>query len=165
MKSLAILTASHDNISMLMITQDYLSFLLHDVSRSFRARFDEQARHLGVTRPQWRALLHLSIEEGQSQAELADRLEVERITLCRMIDRLADAGLVVRRADPRDRRVWRLHLTEGAGQLVDKLSTIGRALEEEAMAALEPGEAEMLKTGLRKIRAAFADGRGQRVAA
>jgi MarR family transcriptional regulator, transcriptional regulator for hemolysin len=138
-----------------MIPQDYLSLLMHDVSRLFRARFDVEARPLGVTRSQWRTLLHLSMEEGQSQAELADRLEVERITLCRMIDRLADAGLVERRADPRDRRVWRLHLTPKAHGLVDKLSAIGRMLEEEAVAALAPGEDEALRRSLTKIRTVF----------
>ncbi|MBA3896767.1 MAG: MarR family transcriptional regulator, partial [Sphingomonadaceae bacterium] len=90
-----------------MLTISNIGFLLHDVARRYRARFDADARELGVTRQQWRTLLHLSFREGQTQAELADRLEVERITLCRMVDRLSEAGLVERRADPQDRRVWR----------------------------------------------------------
>ena len=147
---------------MLTNVPEHLGFLLHDISRQFRARFDEEARGLGVTRQQWRALLHLSLDEGQTQAELSDRLEVERITLCRMVDRLAEAGLVERRADPRDRRVWRLHLTDQARGLVQKLTAIGTRLESAAVAALTPARAEQLRATLLVLRDALkshSDGR------
>lgn len=125
-----------------MLTEPHqsLGFLAHDVARQFRQRFDEEARSLGVTRQQWRALIHLARVEGQTQTELADRLEVERITLCRMIDRLAEAGLVERRADPADRRVWRLHLMPAAHAMVDRLAEIGRGVEAEATAILSLAE-------------------------
>jgi DNA-binding MarR family transcriptional regulator len=109
-----------------------VGFLLHDVARLMRYRFDARARDLGVTRQQWRALITIAIREGQTQAELADRLEVERITLCRMVDRLAEAGLVERRADPKDRRVWRLHLLPAAHDIVERLTHVGAEMEAQA---------------------------------
>ena len=83
--------------------KDSIGFLISDVSRLLRRRFDERARLIGVTRPQWRALTALSRQEGMQQGALAELLEVEPITLCRMVDRLEEAGLVERRRDPADR--------------------------------------------------------------
>ena len=144
-----------DNISMLMDERTSVAFLLHDVARRFRQRFDERARGLGVTRQQWRALIHLSHRPAQSQAELADALDVERITLCRMIDRLADAGFVERRSDPADRRVWRLHLTPAASSVVGKLTVIGHELEEEALRCMSASERQQLQADLRRVRDAL----------
>ena len=144
--------ASTDNVSMLMDAQDSLAFLLHDLSRQFRYRFDSRARVLGVTRTQWRALLVLARREGLSQSELADLLEVERITLCRMVDRLAEAGFVERRADPHDRRIWRLHLTPSAHGIVGQLTEIGADLEEQALSPLSPAERTMLRETLTRMR-------------
>lgn len=137
---------------MLMNSEDNLGFLLHDVARLYRARFDELARPLGVTRPQWRALLILSISPGMSQAALADRLEVERITLCRMVDRLEERELVERRADPSDRRVWRLHVTDKAQGLVDKLSEIGGELETRVSEHLGGRDTDLLRVTLRQVQ-------------
>ena len=93
---------------------DTLGFLIADVSRLIRRRFDERARLIGATRAQWRTLVVLSRHEGINQGGLAELLEVEPITLCRMIDRLEEAGLVERRRDPGDRRAWRIYLTDKA---------------------------------------------------
>jgi DNA-binding MarR family transcriptional regulator len=135
-----------------MTFDDSVAFLVHDLARQFRYRFDARARDLGVTRPQWRALLRLNHSEGVTQSELAESLEVERITLCRMIDRMAEAGLVERRADPHDRRVWRLHLLPRAVELVGKLSAIGAELEEQALSALAPAERTMVRECLLRMR-------------
>lgn len=135
-----------------MDAKDSIAFLLHDISRQFRYSFDARARDIGVTRPQWRALLYLARVEGPTQSELADFLEVERITLCRMIDRLAEAGLVERRADPLDRRVWRLHLTDAAHGVVDRLARIGAELEAEALAQIGPAEQTLLRETLTRMR-------------
>jgi DNA-binding MarR family transcriptional regulator len=137
---------------MLMDAQNHVAFLMHDVARQIRYRFDARARQLGVTRPQWRALLLLGRHEGLTQSELAELLEVERITLCRMIDRLSDAGLVERRADPSDRRVWRLHLTAAAHPLVDQLAELGAEIEQEALSHLAPAEQTMLCEFLLRLR-------------
>lgn len=131
---------------------DSLGFLLSDISRLLRRRFDERARGLGVTRPQWRTLLILSRHEGINQGGLAELLEIEPITLCRMIDRLAEAGLVERRPDPRDRRAWRIHLTEGARPILDELRHLGDGLMEEAMTGLSPAERESLTRALEAVR-------------
>lgn len=129
---------------MLTTERPHLAFLLHDTSRLFRARFDERARALGVTRQQWRVLFNLARTPGQTQAEVADGLEVERITLCRMVDRLGEARLVERRGDPADRRVWRLHLTESAQEIVGQLAAIGSELETEMLAVLTREEQDLL---------------------
>jgi len=127
-------------------------FLMPDIARLMRYRFDARARDLGLTRPQWRALLHLARNPGSTQTELADMLDVEQITLCRMVDRLAEAGLVERRADPSDRRVRRLHLLEPAHAIVDRLAEIGAELEEEVLSPLGPDERAALGRSLRRVR-------------
>lgn len=165
MNFLAIIIMSHDNVSMHTTTIETstiesVGFLLHDTARVFRFRFDARARALGVTRQQWRALFHISREEGLNQAELADRLEVERITLCRMIDRLGDAGLVERRSDPNDRRVWRLHLLPPAHAIVERLSEIGAEMEQETIAALGEADRNHLIDSLKRLSEALReDGR------
>ena len=127
-------------------------FLMHDIARLMRYRFDARARNLGVTRPQWRALLHLARSPGSTQTELADMLDVEQITLCRMVDRLAEAGLVERRADPSDRRVRRLHLLEPAHGIVDQLAEIGAELENEVLSPLTAEERAALGRSLARVR-------------
>lgn len=125
---------------------------MHDISRCVRYDFDARTRAIGITRPQWRMLLTLSRMDGPSQSEVAEFLEVERITLCRMVDRLADAGLVERRADPADRRIWRLFLTEKAVPLVDQLSMIATSLEHDLMSVLSDHERETLTQLLTRVR-------------
>jgi len=146
-----------------------LAFLIHDVGRKFRHRFDLRARALGVTRPQWRTLLSIARNEGTTQSEIAEMIEVERITLCRMVDRLSAAGLVERRADPQDRRVWRLHLMPKARSIVSKLNAIGAEIEEEILAALSPAELTILREMLIRVRAGLQpneqDGKGKRASA
>jgi MarR family transcriptional regulator for hemolysin len=87
-----------------------LLFLLHDVARLLRVDADKRARAHGMTRAQWGILIWLERQPGLSQKELAEILEVEPITVARLIDRLEGRGMVERRPDPKDRRIWRLHL-------------------------------------------------------
>ena len=87
--------------------------LLVEVGRLLRRNFNRRAQELGLTQAQWQALAHLSRKQGINQACLADLLEVQPITLARLIDRLAAAGWVERRPDPADRRAQRLYLTTG----------------------------------------------------
>lgn len=130
---------------------DSLGFLLADVSRLMRRSFDERARTIGITRPQWRVLTTLIRHEGINQGGLAEILEVEPITLCRMVDRLAEAGMVERRADPSDRRAWRLFLTDEARPPLAELRTMAEDLFEEAMAGLSVLEQEQLHGALERI--------------
>ena len=94
--------------------QHELLFLLHDVARLLRVDADKRARCHGMTRAQWAILIRLERQPGLSQKELAELLEVEPITVARLIDRLETRGMVERRPDPRDRRIWRLHLRPAA---------------------------------------------------
>ena len=146
------LIASVHNVSMLTDTSRRVPFLMHDIARRSRYRFDARARSRGITRAQWRVLIMLSRVDGPTQSDLAEILDVERITLCRMVDRLAEAGMVERRADPSDRRVWRLHLTERATPVVDELSAIANEMEEEMLEALSTEQREVLTNLLTTVR-------------
>lgn len=131
---------------------DNMGFLLSDVARLLRRRFDERARSIGVTRPQWRVLTTLSRHEGINQVALADLLEVEPITLCRMVDRLQEAGLVERRSDPSDRRAWQLHLTDASRPMIEELRVVAAGMFEEVMDGVgETARAELNKS-LEQIR-------------
>ena len=132
---------------------DSLGFLISDVSRHLRRNFDERARAIGVTRAQWRTLVTLSRNEGINQGGLADLLEVEPITLCRMVDRLAEAGLVERRRDPADRRAWRIHLTDAARPLLNQLRTIADEMLEQALAGISEARQAALVETLNDLRA------------
>jgi len=87
-----------------------LLFLLHDLGRLLRVDADKRARGQGMTRAQWGILLWLERQPGLSQKELAELLEVEPISVARLVDRLEGRSMVERRPDPKDRRIWRLHL-------------------------------------------------------
>jgi DNA-binding MarR family transcriptional regulator len=130
--------------------------LVNDIARQVRYRFDARTRMIGVTRPQWRVLLVIARLDRPSQSEVAELLDVERITLCRMVDRLAETGLVERHADPADRRVWRLQLTEKALPLIDRLSEIGEELESELLSVLSPEERNTLTDLLTRLRIGMA---------
>lgn len=98
-----------------------IGFLVADNSRLARWAFDRQVREIGVTGPQARLLLLLNRFRGENQNFYAEQLEVEPITLCRMVDRLEDAGLVERKPCPDDRRARRLHLTAKSRQTMEQL--------------------------------------------
>jgi MarR family transcriptional regulator for hemolysin len=98
-----------------------LLFLLHDVARLLRVEADKRARQHGMTRAQWAILIWLERQPGISQKELSELLEVEPITVARLIDRLEARGMVERRPDPRDRRIWRLHLLRPAREVLHEI--------------------------------------------
>jgi DNA-binding MarR family transcriptional regulator len=98
-----------------------LLFLLHDVARLLRVDADKRARAHGMTRAQWVILIWLRRRPGITQKELAELIEVEPITVARLIDRLEKSGMVERRPDPRDRRIWRLHLLAPAHPLLHEI--------------------------------------------
>lgn len=131
---------------------DSIGFLIADVARGMRRRFDERARAIGVTRPQWRVLVTLARKEGIQQAALAERLEVEPITLCRMIDRLTEADLVERRADPADRRAWNIYLTDRARPLLDRLHGVADDVFATALEGVGDAEQVALIATLERIR-------------
>ncbi len=135
-----------------MAEPDNLGTMVADVSHLMRRAFDERARSSGLSRPQWRVLTMLRRHEGINQGGLADLVEVEPITLCRMVDRLQEAGLVERRADPADRRAWRLHLTDKARALLEEMRPMAFSLFDDAMTGLDPAERSDLFRMLERIR-------------
>ena len=118
----------------------HIGYLLADNSRLARWSFDQQVREIGVTGPQARLLLTLNRRPGENQGFYAEQLEVEPITLCRMVDRLEEASMVERRPDPRDRRAWQLHLTGKSQKVVEKLQQRVDSLVEDMLAGLTSAE-------------------------
>jgi DNA-binding MarR family transcriptional regulator len=132
---------------------DNIGVMIAHVARLLRRSFDERARSIGVTRPQWQVISLLARNEGINQGGLAELLEVEPITLGRMIDRLQEAGLVERRADPADRRAWRLFLAGRATDLIEQLRPLAKETFEFALEGIdEAGRAELMAT-LDRMRA------------
>lgn len=131
---------------------DTIGVLVSDVTRLLRRRFDAQARSIGVSRAQWRVLIALARAEGINQAGLAERLDVETITVGRMVDRLEEAGLVERRADPADRRAWRLFLTGRAHPILAELQAVAVNVRAEMLAGLNADEEAALQGLLLRLR-------------
>lgn len=122
-------------------------FLLHDVSRLLRRNFSRRIQSLGLTQAQCRALVHLARNEGLRQVDLAEILEVQPITLARLIDQLAEADLVERRPDPADRRAFRLVLTRAAKPVVARIRELGALTWADATADVSPARmAQFSKT-------------------
>lgn len=117
-----------------------IGYLLNDVTLLFRKHFDRRAVAFGLTRAQWRAMKMLVHREGLRQNELAEALDMEPITVGRVLDRLQGAGFIERRADPRDRRAWRLYVTAHAHAVVDDMERIARELRREATAGIRYDE-------------------------
>jgi MarR family transcriptional regulator, transcriptional regulator for hemolysin len=134
-----------------------LGFLLNDVSRQMRNRFDRQARALGLTRAQWRVMMFLRRHEGARQNELAALLEVENVTLGRHIDRLEESGWVERRPDPSDRRAWRLFLAKKSMPMLDKLAVFLIETRETALKGFSAEERETLIETLIRIKTNLVD--------
>jgi MarR family transcriptional regulator for hemolysin len=133
-------------------------FELNETARALRRDFERRAAEHGVTRAQWRVLSRLKRKDGLRQVELAEQLDVEPITLCRMIDRLAEAGLVERRADEGDRRAWRIHLTRKAGPIIEDLKRIAERFVEDALAGISDEEEARMRDLLARVRANLAPG-------
>ncbi|MBL28534.1 MAG: MarR family transcriptional regulator [Rhodospirillaceae bacterium] len=129
-----------------------IGFLVNDVARLFRRNFNRRAETLGLSQSQWRTLAYLSRQEGVNQATLAERLEIQPITLVRLIDRLQEAGLVARHPDPKDRRAVRLHLTPEAQPLLTEMWALAAITREDALNGLSDAERETLTDLLARIR-------------
>lgn len=132
--------------------EDNIGSMLADVSRLIRRAFDERARGIGVTRPQWQVLTVLNRHEGSNQGGLAEYLDMEPITLCRMVDRLQEAELVERRQDPADRRAWLLFLTPKARDLLKDLKPLGAEVMALALESIPQDEKDNLRRALERIR-------------
>ena len=122
---------------------------LVESSRLLRNYIDHRAKARGTTRAQWIVLFRLRDQEGLSQVDLADVLELQPISLVRLLDRLVEHGLLERRHDPKDRRANRLFLTPRGRQLVDDLDSLRNAI---AIDVLQDVPAEALQTSLGTLR-------------
>jgi len=139
------------------------AFEVAETAQALRRAFDRRAAALGVTRAQWRVLARLGREDGLRQVALADSLDLEPITLCRMIDRLAEAGLVERRPDEEDRRAWRIHLTAKALPVIEKLRSLAADFLDEALDGVPEAEQARVRDVLARVRSNLApEGRDRR---
>jgi len=129
-----------------------LPFEIAETAHALRKAFDRRASALGVTRAQWKVLFRLTRYPGLRQVELADMLDVEPITLCRIVDRLEEAELVERQRDPEDRRAWRLQVTDKAKPLVERLKSLGSELVGEAFADIDRSELDQVRGVLARVR-------------
>lgn len=136
-----------------------LAYLLSDSARLLRRAFDARVRELGMTSPQARLLLILNVTEGENQGFYAERLEVEPISLTRMIDRMEESELIERRRDPADRRAWRLFLTDRSREVIDEVRAKLAGLEDEMVSGLAPAQREALARFLETIRSNFTNTR------
>ncbi len=130
-----------------------VAFNINDVARLLRTYADQRARDLGMTRAQWAVLARIENSEGLKQIELAETLDLQPITLTRLIDRLCDSGLIERRSDPDDRRAKRLYLTPAARPVLDGLARLGKDLMATVLAGLEPAAVEQLLAQLLVLKA------------
>ena len=133
--------------------QQTLGFILNDTARLLRKRFEQRARGLGPTRAQWQVLSYLARNEGIQQSALADILEVEPITLGRILDRLEAAELIQRRRHPADRRAWLLHLEPKAHELIAQMFVVGDATRAEALDGVSEEDRIVLTRILAKMKA------------
>lgn len=127
-------------------------FIINDVARMLRRNFDRRAQCLGLTRAQWRVLVYLHRQDGMRQTELASLLEVQPISLTRLIDRLVKNDWVERRSDPGDRRANQIFLTEKVQPLLSQLNSLGKEIQEEAFTGLPTEEREHFMATLHRIR-------------
>jgi DNA-binding MarR family transcriptional regulator len=127
-------------------------FLVTDVTRLMRKLFDRRAQRFDLTRAQWRALKRVHHGEGITQNELAEFLEMEPIAVGRVIDRLQKAGFLERRADPSDRRVWRLHLLPKAHGVVDDMEQIASELFHGSQRGISAAEMKTMMSVLARMK-------------
>ncbi|TWT05971.1 MarR family transcriptional regulator [Reyranella sp. CPCC 100927] len=130
-----------------------LGFLIHDVSRMRRSAFDRLMRPLGVTRAQWWVIAHLSRQDGMTQIQLADIMDVGKASLGTIVDRLETAGLVERRPDPVDGRAKRVFMTRKSRQLLKTMQDFERVFNARILRRLSDAERNALVRMLSLIRA------------
>ncbi|MDQ0318341.1 DNA-binding MarR family transcriptional regulator [Pararhizobium capsulatum DSM 1112] len=121
-----------------------LGFLLHDVARLLRKRFEQRARDIGLTRSQWQTLAYLSRNEGIHQSGLAELLEIEPITLMRVLEKLTERGFIARKRHETDRRICLLYTTEEARALLSDMRAIGDATRSEALDGISDDDRDRL---------------------
>lgn len=129
-----------------------MAFTIMDVARMLKTFADQRVRLYGMTRAQWGVLVRLDHSEGLKQSELAELLDLQPITLTRLLDRLAENGLIERRPDPNDRRANRLFLTPAARPVLERLADLGVEVMEAVLDGLDDKALERLLQDLGLMR-------------
>jgi MarR family transcriptional regulator for hemolysin len=132
--------------------QREIAFTIMDVARMLRTYADQLARQFGISRAQWGVLVRLDRSEGLKQSELAEILDLQPISLTRLLDRLAESGLIERRADPNDRRANRLFLMPAARPLLEQLAGLGKDMMATVLEGLDPKSNESLLRDLGVVK-------------
>jgi DNA-binding MarR family transcriptional regulator len=120
--------------------KDTFGYTISELQRLLRRVFDRRAAGLGLTRAQWLALSRIGRAEGLTQSELAQDLDLEPIAVGRVVDRLEAAGFIERRADPGDRRCWRLHLAPKSDAVMEEMKVIAATLRDDILAGVDPDD-------------------------
>ncbi len=128
------------------------AFTIMDVARLLKTYADQRARQFGVSRAQWAVLMRIDRNEGLKQSELAEMLDLQPITLTRLLDRLADNGLIERRADPNDRRANRLYLKPAAKPLLNRLADLGADMMETVLDGISVSSIERMLKELSAVK-------------
>lgn len=139
-------------------------FELSDVARALRTHIDQRAREHGMTRAQWAVLSRLQRQEGATQTEMAEALEIQPISLMRLVDRLCAQGLVERRAHAHDRRVNLLHLTDSGREVLERLMPLGREVAGDVLDTMSEAQAIDLLHKLLLIKKNIKTASGKRAA-
>ena len=130
-----------------------LAFLLHDVARLLKKRLEQNSGGSGLTRSQWQILAYLAQNEGINQKGLAELLEIEPITLGRIVDKLEMLGLIERHPHPTDRRTWLLHLMPTAHPKLEQVRDLGEVIRCEALAGVSEDDRQRLLKTLQALKA------------
>jgi MarR family transcriptional regulator, transcriptional regulator for hemolysin len=128
------------------------AFILNDVARLLRTYANYRAAQFGITRAQWAVLVRVDRSEGLNQSELAEVLDLQPITLTRLLDKLCDSGLIERRPDPADRRAKRLFLTPAARPLLERLSELGEETMANTLAGVDSESVENMIAKLSVVK-------------
>jgi MarR family transcriptional regulator, transcriptional regulator for hemolysin len=128
------------------------AFTVNDVARMLRTYADHKARQFGITRAQWVVLARLDRFEGLKQSELAEMLDLQPITVTRLLDRLCSSGLIERRSDPSDRRAKRLFLTPAAHPLLERLGDLGEEMMANALVGVDRASVEQMVAQLAIVK-------------
>ena len=123
-----------------------------DVARLIKTSADQRARQFGISRAQWAVLIRIERTEGLKQWELAEMLDLQPISLTRLLDRLADNGLIERRADPNDRRANRLYLKPAAKPLLEQLAALGTDMMGTVLKGLDESTIERMLKELGRVK-------------
>lgn len=129
-----------------------MGYLIHEVARLMKRRFDEEARVHGITLPQWRTLAQIAIHEGITQRALAEAIDTDPMTISGVLDRLEKRGLIDRYPDPTDSRAKLARLTPVGTEVFNSAKRVGLAMYESALEGITPSEREIVISALARMR-------------